>query len=299
MSKPIVRVAIGLLFSHACVLVGFRQAHQHQGNKYEFPGGKIDLHERPEDACRREIKEEVGVEISDWLPWDYMQHEYDDVIVQLHFFYTYIDDTLRSQIQSPWFWCERERLSEFKFPKANQAVIKRLQWPPLIQISADLNAMTYLPPNHLFYYRPNHTDDVNMKAIDVTHYSKLMINWAYAIQLLPEAQKQLAAIHIRQNQLYTLKREDLLMGAKYIAACHDLKAVQFAQDLGCEAVLISPVQATATHPDAKPIGFDGLATIAAKSHLLVYGLGGLKAKDLTQIKQCQAYGVAGISGFTH
>ena len=59
MSKPVIDIAIGLLLHRGKVLVGWRQAKQHQGNKYEFPGGKVESGESPEEACRREIYEEV------------------------------------------------------------------------------------------------------------------------------------------------------------------------------------------------------------------------------------------------
>lgn len=42
MNKPIVQVAIGILLHQSKVLVGWREAKQHQGNKHEFPGGKLN-----------------------------------------------------------------------------------------------------------------------------------------------------------------------------------------------------------------------------------------------------------------
>ena len=63
MSKPIVHVAVALLFHRSKVLVGWREAKQHQGNKYEFPGGKVEGNETPEETCRREIYEEVGLSL--------------------------------------------------------------------------------------------------------------------------------------------------------------------------------------------------------------------------------------------
>lgn len=41
MAKAIVDVAIAILLHKSKVLVGWRQANQHQGNKHEFPGGKL------------------------------------------------------------------------------------------------------------------------------------------------------------------------------------------------------------------------------------------------------------------
>lgn len=45
MSKAQLNVAIAILLQHGQVLVGFREADQHQGNKYEFPGGKVEAGE--------------------------------------------------------------------------------------------------------------------------------------------------------------------------------------------------------------------------------------------------------------
>lgn len=296
MSKSIVKVAIGLLFSHARVLVGFRNSQQHQGNKYEFPGGKIEKNESPQQACQREILEEVGIHISEWLPWDQIRHEYEDVIVELNFFYSYVDDSLLKNIQSPWSWVSRHELKKLNFPEANQNIIKRLQWPDFIKISADINEIKDLDEHHILYYRPQN-EPISLHDLAYDHFSKIMMNLVYAQKLSREDQKQLAAIHIRQNQLYGLHPNDLILGAKYLAACHDIDAVLYAQKLGCDAVLLSPIQKTQTHPDVLPLGFDGLKTIAEQTHLLVYALGGLKRHDLAQVRACQAYGVAGISGF--
>ena len=70
MSKPLVQVAIAILLHQGKVLVGWRQAEQHQGNKHEFPGGKVEAGETPEQACRREVLEEVGIDIQDWHAFD-------------------------------------------------------------------------------------------------------------------------------------------------------------------------------------------------------------------------------------
>ena len=61
MPKPIVDVAIAILIHRGKILVGWRGEQQHQGGKHEFPGGKVEQGETPEEACRREIYEEVGI----------------------------------------------------------------------------------------------------------------------------------------------------------------------------------------------------------------------------------------------
>ncbi|EPG8189289.1 NUDIX domain-containing protein, partial [Acinetobacter baumannii] len=52
MPKPIVDVAIAILIHRGKILVGWRGEQQHQGGKHEFPGGKVEQGETPEEACR-------------------------------------------------------------------------------------------------------------------------------------------------------------------------------------------------------------------------------------------------------
>ena len=56
----IVNVAVAVIHHKAQYLLGFRNAAQHQGNRYEFVGGKIETNENAEQALIREVAEETG-----------------------------------------------------------------------------------------------------------------------------------------------------------------------------------------------------------------------------------------------
>lgn len=126
MSKQEVNVALGLIVFNHRVLVGWRGKHQHQGNKNEFPGGKVEKGELPIEACRREILEEVGILIDDWKHVDLICHDYDDICVNLYVYLAELEDSQNYSIQLPWFWSSQIELLTLNFPKANDCIIQQL-----------------------------------------------------------------------------------------------------------------------------------------------------------------------------
>ncbi|MCF9045252.1 NUDIX domain-containing protein [Acinetobacter nectaris] len=295
MAKKEVDVAIGLLFSHGKVLVGWRNKEQHQGNKNEFPGGKIEKNETAVQACRREVKEEVGIDLENWLSWDELRYEYDDVIVRLFLFYSYVPDHLLAVIQHPWQWYSRDELASLNFPKANDPIIQRMLWSPYIKISSEILDLERLNLNMMLYAR-NITVE-QMKHLNKKFLSQLILNIDLAHALTRDEQRELGAIHIKQHQLKQFTANDLNLGCRYIAACHDLEGVLYAEKIGCEAAFLSPINTTNTHTNEIPLGWTAFKSIAQRSHILIFALGGVTPKDLTTVQDCQAYGVAGISAF--
>lgn len=126
MLKTEINVAIAVIIFEKSVLVGWRGAEQHQGNKNEFPGGKVEHGETPENACQREILEEVGIEVSGWKKIDFIRHEYDDVTINLYVYLSELNALQREQIKEPWFWVELHQIQTLNFPKANNVILKRL-----------------------------------------------------------------------------------------------------------------------------------------------------------------------------
>jgi 8-oxo-dGTP diphosphatase len=59
----VVRVVGAAIVRHGRCLVAQRGAQMSSAGKWEFPGGKVEPGERPEDALAREIAEELGIVI--------------------------------------------------------------------------------------------------------------------------------------------------------------------------------------------------------------------------------------------
>jgi len=68
-------VAAAIIFLEGKILIAKRAPHKHLAGLWEFPGGKIESHETPEMCIRRELKEELNIQVTikDYLA----DNEYD------------------------------------------------------------------------------------------------------------------------------------------------------------------------------------------------------------------------------
>ena len=80
-------------------------------------------------------------------------------------------------------------------------------------------------------------------------------------------------------------------------AAHSLIALQRARRLGADAVLLAPVFATASHPDARPLGPLRFSAWVRESPVPVYALGGVTAANARRLAASGAAGIAGIAAF--
>ncbi len=76
-SGLIIRVAVAVIINqNEEILIAKRSKDQHQGDKWEFPGGKVKENETSEEALHREILEELGIEVKSSSEMISITHEY-------------------------------------------------------------------------------------------------------------------------------------------------------------------------------------------------------------------------------
>ena len=124
-------VAVGVVFkehnNQRHFFICKRNAQQHQGNKWEFPGGKVDSGESPIQALKRELHEEIDIQVNNAEPLLEIPFEYPDKRVCLHVFL--VSDFLgvakgaEGQISA---WVLDSELKNHSFPDANVAIIDAL-----------------------------------------------------------------------------------------------------------------------------------------------------------------------------
>ncbi len=288
------------------ILIAQRPSDKHQGGKWEFSGGKVEAEETAQQALRREINEELGIQIETIQPLIQIRHNYPDLAVFLDVYnvkqwrgeaYGKEGQVIR--------WVDIDALSHYRFPSANKAIIQALQLPDLCLITPDIvndnefkqGILNCLEKGvKLIQYRAKNTSESNyikrakwLSKQCEKYHCMLVLNSPPAALLSLAKQ----GLHLTSHQLLALKQrpETLLLSA----ACHNEVELHKAQELGVDFVFLSPIKATRSHPNAKGKGWQWFKQAVQKVNLPVYALGGLGENHLLIAKENGAQGIAAIS----
>jgi 8-oxo-dGTP diphosphatase len=124
----VVKVAAGLVFHEGRYLIARRNPGVHLAGFWEFPGGKCESGETLEECLQRELFEELGIRIDVPVPFKVVRHEYDEKIVQLHFFHCRIETGHAEAIDCAEIrWVFPHELGDFEFPPADRPIIEAIQ----------------------------------------------------------------------------------------------------------------------------------------------------------------------------
>lgn len=103
-----------------------RQKGVHLEGMWEFPGGKIDPDETHAAALRREMREELDVDVSIGELALATTHAYTEKTVALYFYRCALIGTPRPLLGQAMRWVTREELSALAFPPADEDLIRLL-----------------------------------------------------------------------------------------------------------------------------------------------------------------------------
>jgi 8-oxo-dGTP diphosphatase len=126
--KNRVDVAVGVIFNGTGeVLVAQRLSHQHLGECWEFPGGKVEPGESIDDALKRELLEEVGIEVISHEAWMVFDYDYPEKSLTLHVHkITQFQGEAQGLEGQPIQWMQPVGLLDLNFPNANYEIREAL-----------------------------------------------------------------------------------------------------------------------------------------------------------------------------
>ena len=128
MDKKIIQVAAGIIRNEfGQIYLTQRLEGQDFAQSLEFPGGKVDSGETPEQALKRELEEEIGIVVLNAELYERFQFEYPTKIIS--FFFYVVDEWIGEPFGregQEGFWVEQRALDAGQFPPANAKLVHRL-----------------------------------------------------------------------------------------------------------------------------------------------------------------------------
>ncbi|MGZ3690642.1 MAG: (deoxy)nucleoside triphosphate pyrophosphohydrolase [Pseudobdellovibrio sp.] len=125
--KNWIPVSAGILKKDNMILVGQRPENHTLAGLWEFPGGKIELGESPEQALARELNEELGIEAEVGELKIACTHSYSDVgIIILFYEVLFWKGEPKTKHHINLKWVKPSELPTMKIPDANRKNLDRI-----------------------------------------------------------------------------------------------------------------------------------------------------------------------------
>jgi len=126
-SLPHRRAVAGIIRKRGRILIDKRRPEGLLGGLWEFPGGKCEPGESPQDALRREVREEVGVRAEVREHFITVRQSYSHFHLILHVYdCRWVSGRARAIDCAAVKWVRPEELGRYAFPAANQKVVASL-----------------------------------------------------------------------------------------------------------------------------------------------------------------------------
>lgn len=124
--KKIYRVVAGILLQDECVLCGKRGKGFFE-DKWEFPGGKIELNETKIDAVKRELKEEINYEVDKCNFFMSTKVEYEKFLIYLDTYLVGASDCKPiANIHQELKWEKISELLKYDWCEADKVVVNKI-----------------------------------------------------------------------------------------------------------------------------------------------------------------------------
>ena len=313
MVKRRVHVAAAAMISadQKRVLIARRPSNVDQGGLWEFPGGKLAPYETGLEGLKRELHEELGVEIVRARPLIRVHHEYPDkhILLDVWQVQEFAGEPFGREGQAVR-WVPMEELVNYPFPAANLPILRAVMLPTDYLITGEeadearfdslLERALSEDGVRLVQLRAKNLDEATYVAraeralrLCRQYDAKLLLNGEPALLDAVDAD----GIHLTSARLMDLERRPIAENKWLSASTHDQKQLSQAAVLGCDFVTLSPLRTTPSHPEVAPLGWHDFQQLVERAGMPVFALGGMTRFDANHARAVGAQGIASIRDF--
>jgi len=306
---PLLDVAAAVLLNRdGSFLLAQRPPGKLYGGYWEFPGGKVEAGEPPRDALERELREELGVEVTAATPWITRVFTYPHAAVRLRFYrvWQWRGEPHGREGQA-LAWQRVGALSVGPMLPANEPVLRALGLPTEYAISnaAEVGEDAFLAALRRRLAAGLRLVQIRERTLDRARLARLAGRVVTLVggaggRALVNGDESLArevgahGVHLTARQLAAAAVRPQF--AHVGASVHEAAELRKAERLGLDFAVLGPVHPTPTHPGAVPLQWPGFEAVAREASLPVFAIGGLRRGDLQRAWRHGAHGVAMIRG---
>ena len=119
----------GLIYQNKKILICQRKKEGDHPLKWEFPGGKLKDSENNKDALKRELKEELSIEINEMIFFDEYLYEYKKLSknLKLVFFQIFqFEGEIQNKVHQQLKWIDISKLGDYDFLEGDLKIINKL-----------------------------------------------------------------------------------------------------------------------------------------------------------------------------
>ena len=119
----------GLIYQNDKILICQRKEEGDHPLKWEFPGGKLKDNENNQEALKRELKEELSIEINEMIFFDEYLYEYKKLSknLKLVFFQIFqFEGEIQNKVHQQLKWIDISKLGDYDFLEGDLKIINKL-----------------------------------------------------------------------------------------------------------------------------------------------------------------------------
>jgi len=119
----------GLIYQNEKILICQRKEEGDHPLKWEFPGGKLKDNENNQEALKRELKEELSIEINEMIFFDEYLYEYKKLSknLKLVFFQIFqFEGEIQNKVHQQLKWIDISKLGDYDFLEGDLKIINKL-----------------------------------------------------------------------------------------------------------------------------------------------------------------------------